>query len=227
MINLLLFSSNNEAVSACQKTFTRMGVRCEWADNIDDMNQQLVRTPFNGVVLDVQTTARISPKDRIFLQEVSEYYPSLLMRWNKAAQKIGGLVFGEILDKQNPLEDFVTRFCRAERALIYRENKRYDIHFNVLLSLDKDFSGETVEKTVTLDLSRGGCFIISSRNWNNIDYAWIRLLELADPSPIRVKLCRYLPWGEQARIPGIGIRFIDLQPGQRQEIDQHCDDSPP
>lgn len=227
MIKLLLLSSNTEAVSACQKAFKRMGVRCEWADNIADMNQQLVHTPFNGVVLDVLTTARISPKDRAHIQELSEYYPTLLMRWSTAAQKIGGLVFGEILDKKDPLRDFVERFCHPERALTYRENKRYDIHFNVLLSPDQKFSEERTEKTVTLDLSRGGCFIISSRNWNNIDYAWIRLLELVDPSPIRVKLCRYVPWGEQRQIPGIGTKFIDLQPGQQQEIDQHCDDTQP
>jgi Tfp pilus assembly protein PilZ len=224
MIKLLLLSSNPEAVSACQKAFEALGVYCSWASSVANMHQQLVSTPFNGLLLDVLTTARLSPKDRVLVQEVSEYYPTLLMRWNTAAQKVRGLVFGEILDKDDPLGDFVTRFCRPERSLVYRENKRYDIHFNVLLSSDKGFSKELVEKTVTLDLSRGGCFIISSRNWQNIDYAWIRLLELTDPSPIQVQLCRYVPWGEQARISGIGVKFMDLPPDQQQEIHRHCED---
>lgn len=226
MIKLLLLSSNTEAVSACQQAFKRMNVSCDWVDNIQDMNQQLVRGPFNGLVLDVLTTAKLSPKDKAFIQEVSEYYPTLLIRWKTTVQKIGGLVYGEVLDKKDPLGDFVQRFCRAERALTYRENKRYVIHFNVLLSPDKDFSEETTEKTVTLDLSRGGCFIISSRNWDNIDYAWVRILELADPRPIQVKLCSYVSWGKQTRIPGIGTKFIELQPGQQQEIYRHCDESP-
>jgi Tfp pilus assembly protein PilZ len=225
MIKLLLLSRNTEAVSACKKAFEALGVCCEWTDNIVDMHQKLLSTPFNGLVLDVLTTAKTSQKDRALIQEVSEYYPTLLMRWNSATQKIGGMVFGEILDKKDPLGDFVSRFCRAERALLFREDKRHDIHLNVLLSLDKDFSEELVEKTVTLDLSRGGCFIISSRSWENIDQAWIRLLELIDPTPIQVQLCRYVPWGKQTKIPGIGIKFIDLQPGQRQEIYQYCDDS--
>jgi hypothetical protein len=227
MIKLLLLSRNTEAVSACQKALKAQGVCCEWAGSVADMHRQLVSAPFNGLILDVLTTAKTSHKDKIFIQEVSEHYPTLLMRWNTAAQKFRGLVFGEILDKEDPLGDFVERFCPPERILLYRENKRYDIHFNVLLSLDEDFSRELVEKTVTLDLSQGGCFIISSRNWQNIDYAWIRLLELADPSPIQVQLCRYLAWGEQARIPGIGVKFMDLQPSQRQEIHGYCDNPQP
>lgn len=226
MITLLLLSDNAEAVSVCQQAFKQIDVCCDWVANVAHMNQQLVRGPYNGLVLDVLTTAKLSPKDKAFIQEVSDYYPTLLVRWNKAGQKIGGLVFGEILDKKDPLGDFVKRFCRSDRALVYRENKRYAVHFNVLLSLDKNFSEEATEKTVTLDLSRGGCFIISSQDWNNIDCAWVRLLDLSDSSPIQVQLCSYVPWGKQRRIPGIGVKFIDLQPAQRQEIYQHCDDSP-
>ncbi|OEU77516.1 MAG: hypothetical protein BA869_12390 [Desulfuromonadales bacterium C00003107] len=224
MIKVLLLSDNTEAVSACQKALAALGVGCAWAGSVADMHRQLVSTPFNGLILDVLTTAKTSQKEKTLIQEVSEYYPSLLMRWNTATQKARGLVYGEILDKEDPLGDFITRFCRPERALVYRENKRYDIHFNALLSLDKGLSKELVEKTVTLDLSRGGCFIISSRNWQNIDHAWLRLLELRDPSPIRVQLCCYVPWGAQARIPGIGVKFIDLQPSQQQEIHRHCED---
>ena len=227
MIKLLLLSSNSEAVSACQQTLEERGANCAWAGDVVDMHRQLVSTPFNGLILDVLTTARIAQKDRALVQEVSEYYPTLLLRWNKASQKVRGLVFGEILDKEDPLGDFVERFCQAERALTFRENRRYDIHFNVLLSPEQDFSGELVERTVTLDLSRGGCFIISSRDWKNINQAWIRILELSDPTPIRVQLCSRVPWGEQTRIPGIGIKFIDLQPTQQQEIYQLCADSQP
>jgi hypothetical protein len=227
MIKLLLLSGNSEAVAACQKALEARGVHCAWAGSVADMHRQLLSTPFNGLILDVLTTARTSPKDRALLQEVSDYYPTLLMRWSTAAQKVRGLVFGEILDKDDPLGDFVTRFCRPERCLSYRENRRYNIHFNVLLSDEQDFSEELVEKTVTLYLSRGGCFIISSRNWQNMDRAWIRLLELADPSPIQVQLCRYLAWGEQARIPGISVKFMNLPPGQQQEIHRYCDDPQP
>lgn len=227
MIKLLLLSDNPEAVSACQKALEARGGCCTWASDVADMHRQLVSTSFNGLILDVLTTAKTSQKDRALIQEVSEYYPTLLMRWNTAAQKVRGLVFGEILDKEDPLGDFIERFCQPERALTFRENKRYDIHFNVLLSPDNNLSEGLVEKTVTLDLSRGGCFIISSRDWKNIDQAWICFLELSDPTPIRVELCSHVPWGEQTRIPGIGIKFIDLQPSQRQEIYQRCSDCQP
>lgn len=222
MIKLLLLSANPEAVSACRNTFDHLAVRCECAGSVEDMHRLLTSTPFSGLVLDVLTTARASQKDRMFIQEVSEVYPALLLRWNSAAKRVRGMVFGEILDKQDPLGDFVTRFCRAERGHTYREDKRHAIHLNLLLSCDQGFSPDQVERTVTLDLSPGGCFIVSSRNWQGFDIAWIRLRELSDPTPIQVQICRYLPWGEQCRIPGIGVKFLDLQPSQCQEISRLC-----
>lgn len=222
MIKLLLLSSNPEAVAACRKTFDRLGIQSECAASVEEMHRQLTSTPFSGLVLDVLTTARISQKDRMFIQEVSEVYPALLMRWNSAARRVRGLVFGEILDKQDPLGDFVARFCRPKRAHTYREDKRHAIHLNLLLSSDQGFSPDQVERTVTLDLSPGGCFIVSSRNWQGIDKAWIRLQELSDPTPIQVQICRYLPWGEQCRIPGIGVKFSNLQPDQALEISRLC-----
>ncbi len=222
MIKLLLLSSKPEAVTACRTNLDRMGIRFACADNVGDMHRLLTSTPCSGLVLDVLDTARASQKERLFIQEVSEVYPTLLMRWNSGSKQIRGLVFGEILNKQDPLGDFVARFCRPGRAHTYREDKRHTIHLNLHLSRDREFSPHQVEKTVTLDLSPGGCFIVSSHDWQHIGTAWIRLQELSAPSPIVVQICRYLPWGEQNRIPGIGVKFLDLQPDQAREIAHLC-----
>lgn len=222
MITLLLLSNNPEAVSACRKHLDRIGIRYVCAGNVGDMHRLLTSTPCSGLVLDVLSTARASQKERLLIQEVSEVYPTLLMRWNSGSKQIRGLVFGEILNKQDPLGDFVTRFCRPGRAHTYREDKRHTIHLNLHLSGDQEFSPHLAEKTVTLDLSPGGCFIVSSRNWQHIGRAWIKLQELSDPSPIQVQICRYLPWGEHNRIPGIGVKFLDLRPDQAREIDHLC-----
>lgn len=227
MIKLLLLSSNPEAVSACRKTLQSLGIECEWTSKVSDMRRWLVGTPFNGLIFDVLTAARTSPVERALLQEFSDYYPTLMMRWNSASRKVRGLVFGEILDKEDPLGDFVGRFCQPDRALVYRKTKRFNIHLNVLLSPKDEFTEQQVEKTVTLNLSRGGCFIISSRNWQHVEHAWIRLPDLADPTPIGVEVCQYLPWGEQKQIPGIGVKFTELQPDQQRAVDDLCEDFSP
>lgn len=222
MIKLLLLSKNAEAVSACLNSFEPMDVCCVCTDSIAELQRRLINAPFHGIILDVVATARASQKERILIQEISETYPVLRLRWDSSRKQIGGLVFGEILDKKDPLRDFVNRFCLDGCGRIFRENKRYNIHLNVLLGKDQACSEQHVEKTVTLDLSQSGCFIVTSHDWDDVTTAWIRFRELSDQTPIRVEIRNYLPWGEQSQMPGIGVKFTDLQPCQAQEIRSFC-----
>ena len=222
MIKLLLLSSNTEAISTCCKALEASGVCYEVAESIADMHLRLLNAPFNGLVLDVMATVSATQKERLLIQEISETYPVLRLRWHNSRKQIRGLVLGEILDKKDPLGDFVARFCLPGRGRIFREDKRYSIHLNVLLSKDRSCSEQQAEKTVTLNLSQNGCFIVTSHDWRDVKTAWIRLMELSDQTPILVEIRNFLPWGEQSRMPGIGVKFKDLQPGQAREISIFC-----
>lgn len=224
MIKLLIVSTNAAALAIYRETFEALGACCDCAESLGDMHHQLKNMPYHGVVVDVLTASKAAHKDKVLMQEISDTYPTLRVRCNAVSRQVRGMVIGQFLDKTVPLRDYLNRLCRSVDARIFRESKRLAIHFNVLLSKTLEFSSNQVEKTITFDVSRSGCFIMSSQEWNDIEEAWVRILELSDPNPIQVQIRRYLPWGKQPRISGVGVEFKNLQPEQLKEIHRHWDD---
>jgi CheY-like chemotaxis protein len=221
MIKVLVLAGNPETRQIFRMALETLGAPCDVAHSVSEMRQKLLRTPFNGVILDVLTTVRASQKEKLFIQEISELYPTLRVRWDSRTRRIRGLVLGRALDRDDPVGDFLEKHCRSWPARTCREDRRLPFHFNALLNRDGEFREEQAEKTVTLDLSEGGCFLISSRSWQKGEIARVRFLELSDPAPIRVEIRRCRPWGKGMEVPGIGVQFEGIRPGQLREIRRH------
>jgi Tfp pilus assembly protein PilZ len=126
-------------------------------------------------------------------------------------------VLGKTLDRDDPVGDFVDRFCRCHPARRCRGSKRRPLHFNVFLSRQRETQDE-VEKTVTLDISEGGCFLITSQAWQQGENVWLRFADLCDGTPVRAEVRRHLPWGESLCIPGIGLEFKKMPPTLLQQL---------
>jgi hypothetical protein len=218
MIKVLVLAGTSETRQIFLTALDKLGVPCDVAFSVSEMRRKLLHTPFNGVILDVLTVVRASQKEKLFIQEISELYPTLRVRWDSQTRRIRGLVFGRSLDRDDPVGDFLEKHCRPWPARMCREDKRLPLHFNALLSRNREFREEEVEKSVTLDLSEGGCFLISGRSWQRGEFLWVRFLELTDPAPIGAEIRRCHPWGEGMQIPGIGVQFGEIDPGQLQEI---------
>jgi hypothetical protein len=218
MIKVLVLAGTPEIRQIFLRALENLGAPCDVAFSVSEMRRKLLHTPFNGVILDVLTIVRASQKEKLIIQEISELYPTLRVRWDSRARRIRGLVLGRSLDRDDPVGDFLEKCCRFWPARTCREDRRLPLHFNALLSRDGEFREEEIEKTVTLDLSEGGCFLISGRSWQNGELVWVRFLELADPAPIPAEIRRCRPWGEGMEIPGIGVRFGEIRPGQLREI---------
>lgn len=218
MIKVLIIASDPTTADRYRTAVENLGAECEVAGNIADMKLQMSKMPFNGLILDVLTAVRSSLKDKIDIQSISEAYPILRVRWDANAGEIRGLVIGNLINKENPLQDFLNKFCHSRPARTCRMNKRYPIHFNVLLSKDVNFAADQTEKTVTLDISQGGCFLISTQSWQDTEYAWIRFLEVSDPTPIQLIIRRHCAWGKTMSLPGIGTEFSQIKPNQLEDI---------
>lgn len=221
MERVLIISENPDMAQIYRDAVSKLGWEYEVIGHIKTLKQVIGSRPFNGMVLDVLTAVRGSFRDKIDIQHLSDIYPTLRVRWDDKTGKIRGMVIGKTIDKDNPLEDFLDNFCRNRSARICRENPRYRLHFNALLGRRETCSGDQTEKTVTLDISRGGCFLISNQDWEGVERAWIRFLDIADPSPVRVTVRRRCGWGQSMRIPGIGVEFDDIRPEQLEEISRH------
>jgi Tfp pilus assembly protein PilZ len=88
---------------------------------------------------------------------------------------------------------------------------RKAINFNVILGPHPDLSRRKVEKSVTLNVSQGGCYLYSVRKWKANETAWFVFKELDDLTPIQADVRWCVPWGTSMKIPGIGVQFRNLQ----------------
>ena len=147
-----------------------------------------------GILLELATSIQSSPEEKEEAHEITRLYAFARFRL------LGDEV--RILGAGNSLEAFAER-CRQSRPRVTRREARERRHLGVYVSGDPGF--EDAEKTVTIDISKGGCFVYSSREWRVGDSVWLRFPgEEADFSGT-VRFWR--EWGNDREIPGIGIRF--------------------
>jgi hypothetical protein len=96
------------------------------------------------------------------------------------------------------------------------------VHFNVLLSYDEPIGEKALERTVTINISKGGCFLFSGRDWSNTPKAWFIINELQDKTPIAGDIRWTVEWGKQMTIPGIGLSFKHIKPSQLEKLANNC-----
>lgn len=221
MSHVLILDSHPQTLAIYRQALEELGANCETAGNFTELKQKLLQLPFNGVVIDVLTAVRANPEEKHLLQEIAEAYPTLRVRWDAGAGMIRGLVFGKSLAGDHPLRYFLEQLCRNHPPRTFRTSRRHAIHLNVLLSRDGGFRPDQSERSVTLDISLGGCFLVTfDDRWENQQHAWLQLLELSDPTPIEIIIRRVSPWGKNPTIPGLGVEFLQLRPGQAEELRQ-------
>ena len=141
--------------------------------------------------------------------------------WDDKTKKISALFYGQH-QGDTPLEHFINHECRYFRARTIRSSYRHDIHFNISLSRNQDFSSSDVERTITLNASKDGCFIYSSQNWEIRSRVWFVIQELQDQTPISGEIQWCVAWGESMQIPGIGVEFREVKPCQVEEMSTLC-----
>ncbi|WP_225072118.1 PilZ domain-containing protein [Desulfuromonas sp. CSMB_57] len=221
MSHVLIFDRHPPTLAIYRRALEELGADCETAGNFTELKQTLLQRPFNGVVIDVLTAVRANPEEKLLLQEIAEAYPTLRVRWDAGAARIRGLVFGKSLAGDHPLRYFLEHVCRNHPPRAFRASRRHAIHLNGLLSRDSEFPPDQLERTVTLDISLGGCFLVTfDDHWENQQHAWLQLLELSDPTPIKIIIRRVNPWGKKPSIPGLGVEFLQLHPDQAEELRQ-------
>ena len=162
---------------------------------------------YSGMLIDAGTLVEARSGEKAILAHMFEIYPTLLLHGGKE-ELIPLPRHRSCSDVQSFLEA-----CDGFTPRPVRAKDRAELNLHVLLSHAADF--ESVERTVTLNVSENGCFVISGQEWQPEDKLWLRFPELEADDPICARIRWRTPWGKADGIPGVGLQFEQISKVQR------------
>lgn len=177
-----------------------------------------VFSPINGIFVDMPTYIRGSEEEKRLLTELVSFLPALRLKCHESTAEIRTLPFGTSYPGKSTPAVFVQKYCAPFIQRTIRTCERLLLNIPALLTVLSPAEGGTAIRTVTANISRGGCFLICFEQWRADDRGWLSLAELNDSAPVQVEVCWIRAWGEYRSLPGMGVRFIDLTEPQKIEL---------
>lgn len=175
---------------------------------------RLAEQPASGFVLELDMVLHATGQEREHLFQLSEAFP--LLRVRRLEQ--GGLSYLDDLERfaiqardiSPRLARHVPRVPVVLRAMLLRQGGGAP-------SVAADEAGGGLPATF-LDLSVCGGALCCDADLNPGEELGVRILDLSDAAPITALVCWSGQRGRDARRRCVGVRFLDMSPGQAREL---------
>lgn len=217
-IKVLLVVQDGEACLHYTEVLQRVGVEMEIVPSLDMVGALFPLSAYNGLLVDVPTMIRAGSVEKALLQDLLVNIPTLRLRWDASAKSIRALTTRRQPQGAGTLASFLIEVCGTFPARRIRSHPRLVINYPVLLSPQADFPAAETQKSMTINVSRGGCFVFSTTEWFPGQTVWLQIRGIADPAPIGAEVRWQQMWGGKDRAPGIGLEFKEISPLQREEL---------
>jgi hypothetical protein len=217
---ILIVVKDQEASQAYAEALCGIGVGYDIVTSFYEMSCLAVENAYNGLLVDILTLVRSSKEEKVIAYEFFNLYPVLRVKWENKKKQINLSPLEQSFspDTTSALKFFIENRCSPFPPRRLRRHSRKNYNLNVLLSTDGMFSGNDSIKTFSVNISRTGIFIHTTRNYELGDTVWLRFVEFADQAPFAARVCWLLEWGQSRCIAGIGLRFERLSEAQDQVI---------
>ncbi len=216
-IRIVLIAEEGNARQTYLAELESIGIQIDVISSLGDIHRLMGNNYYNGVLLDFKTKMKATAYEKEITLDLLEQFPFAQINLEEKTGIVKVLCYDQI-DKNRTLKDFININCRSFNARLIRLHERKENHFNIILSKTSNFSEQEIDHTVTIDISKGGCFIYSTANWKINTNVLIIINELNDKRPILCVVKRIVSWGEAMQIPGIGIEFNDISENQLEEF---------
>lgn len=217
-IKVLLVVQDGEACRHYTEVLLRVGVEVEIVPSLDMVGALFPQSAYNGLLVDVPTMMRSSALEKALLQNLLLNIPTLRLRWDAASNSIRALTTRRQPHGSGTLASFLIETCGTFPPRRIRCHPRLEISYPVLLSQHKSFPPAETQKSTTINVSRGGCFVYSVTDWLLGSNVWLQIRGIADPTPIEAVVRWQQAWGEKHRVPGIGLEFTQISAVQRDDF---------
>jgi hypothetical protein len=146
--------------------------------------------------------------------------PSATLNVNPSLDEIRILPRGTDATNCTSIDQFIDICTEFQPKFIYQRN-RESININVLI--DTAPTMQTPEKTATINVSPGGCFLFNVRDDIAIgSNLWIKFHDFDNVTVVNSRVTWKREWGTSREIPGIGVRFENIPDELRQKICASC-----
>jgi Tfp pilus assembly protein PilZ len=218
-VKIILVCREGEARDAYLKEAKTIGreVDINVVSTFGELYKSMIGNQYQGILIDLVTSMKASKEEKGEAQEILEVYPVVQLRWENEAKAIRTFSVGN-KSSSSSLSEFIMTECEAFTARTVRLNSRKSITFNVKMSKNEVLYEKFLEYTVTINASKGGFFLFSTRQWKPSENVWLIVNELQDKTPIVGNVCWNVVWGKAMKMPGIGISFKQINPSQLEEL---------
>lgn len=186
----------------------RMGLRLDFAPKVSSLLDKLMEHPTSGFVLEIDRVMRAKRAERDHLLKVIGAFP-MLRTIRRGEDYVLTYLDDPVCFAKN-VKGFNPRRVRC--------HTRVPVRLNALLASEDDPGFADAQRVNLLDISASGGFVYSLDDFPGRDVVCLRILELTDPSPILSHIRWRRPWGQVDCLPGIGLLFVDIRPGQLDEL---------
>jgi hypothetical protein len=216
-IRVLLIVQDEKAKEKYVRAIEEEGVKVYTSASFTDLSEEICRQTFHGIFLDYATKLRALRLNKGYIYGLLEKFPICQLKIEAVSGRVRCFypTGGAILYAR----DFIQKECGQFVPALIRSDPRKPIHLNILIYPQPE--SEDPEQSVTLNLSRSGCFLFSTRRWEVGAEVWIRIKEAGDPSLIQCQIRNMIFWGESMRIPGIGVEFKKILESQSHDLSDH------
>lgn len=214
---VLLVSRSASRTQVYREALDQQGVSCLAISAIKEVLTLTAGTQFNGILLDMPVLVKASPDDKAAIEDVLKALPSAYLNIAPATDSIKLMTVNGLQGMATSLEGFAA-LCKDFTARLVLPKNRFSLHLHALLRSADAVIPE--ERTVTLNVSYGGCFLFSATpDYEVNQQVTITFIGLNDDTPVSATICWLQRWGDEGhQAPGVGVRFDRITDGQLAKI---------
>ena len=217
-IRVLLFVQDNDACRRYLEVLSVLGVKVFVSPSFFQLSEEIHQQTYHGLLFDMPTKMQALKENKTEVYRLAEKFPVAHLQFDRQTGAIRCFHAG--WQSGRTLNDFILHQCRGTAPRKIRTSARKEVHLPVLVF--RHGESKRPERTITLNISAGGCFLISSRKWTTEREIFLGFPELEDKQRIRAQIRSVVPWGMGHGIPGIGLLFLELSLSQATELEKLC-----
>ncbi len=217
-IRLILVCKEGPAKQAYLREAYSIGIQIDSVATFGELFKAMMTNAYQGVLVDLATSVQSSLEEKAIAQEILNIFPLIQLKWDQETNNIHTISSSNA--SSSTLAQFVSQECRPFIPRAIRLNARKGINFNILMCNNADMNQANTERSVTANISKGGCFLFSCRDWSEATDVWFVVNELKDKTPIYGEIRWRQSWGMTMAIPGIGISIRQITPQQINQLVQ-------